>query len=270
MSHATYKRVTSRRDQSRVMSSHDITRSSSQDAMIPSTSPPSLSFSLVPLPAFRLKMIGLFCKRTLSKREYSAKETYNLKEPTHRSHPIARYFSAFPLLLARSPARLPLLLSCPFLHKTHTLPPCTKIVCSQSATSLQHTVLHYYTPLNTATHCNTLQLTSLHEDLVPEECNKDAEDLCLMLQCVAVCCSVLQCVAVCCSVLQCVATVRVLHFWKPRTFVSCFSVLQCVAVCGARCCSVLQCLLTSLHEYFVLIESHKGAEGLWCKLLHDQ
>jgi len=34
------------------------------------------------------KIIGLFCKRALYKRWYSAKETYNLKEPTTRSHPI--------------------------------------------------------------------------------------------------------------------------------------------------------------------------------------
>jgi len=34
------------------------------------------------------KIIGLFCKRDLSKRRYSAKETYNFKEPTNRSHPI--------------------------------------------------------------------------------------------------------------------------------------------------------------------------------------
>jgi len=36
-----------------------------------------------------LKMIGLFCKRALKKRQYSAKETYNFKEPTHCSHPIS-------------------------------------------------------------------------------------------------------------------------------------------------------------------------------------
>jgi len=36
-----------------------------------------------------LKIIGLFCKRALLNRGYSAKETYNLKEPTDRSHPIA-------------------------------------------------------------------------------------------------------------------------------------------------------------------------------------
>ena len=38
-----------------------------------------------------LEIIGLFCKRALQKRRYSAKETYNLKEPTDRSHPVARY-----------------------------------------------------------------------------------------------------------------------------------------------------------------------------------
>jgi len=46
-----------------------------------------------------LTIIGLFCKRALSKRLYSAKETYYFKEPTNRSHPIyvcthsARYAS---------------------------------------------------------------------------------------------------------------------------------------------------------------------------------
>jgi len=35
-----------------------------------------------------LEMIGLFCKRDLSKRRYSAKETYNFEEPTNHSHPI--------------------------------------------------------------------------------------------------------------------------------------------------------------------------------------
>jgi len=35
-----------------------------------------------------LKIIGLFCKRDLYKRRYSAKETYNFKESTNCSHPI--------------------------------------------------------------------------------------------------------------------------------------------------------------------------------------
>jgi len=35
-----------------------------------------------------LQMIGLFCKSALYKRLHSAKESYNPKEPTNRSHPI--------------------------------------------------------------------------------------------------------------------------------------------------------------------------------------
>jgi len=35
-----------------------------------------------------LKMMDLLCKRALWNRLYSAKETYDLKEPTNRSHPI--------------------------------------------------------------------------------------------------------------------------------------------------------------------------------------
>ena len=35
-----------------------------------------------------LKIIGLFCKRVLSKRRCPAQETYNIKEPTTCSHPM--------------------------------------------------------------------------------------------------------------------------------------------------------------------------------------
>ena len=34
------------------------------------------------------EIIGLFCKRDLSNRQYSAKETYHFIDPTDRSHPI--------------------------------------------------------------------------------------------------------------------------------------------------------------------------------------
>ena len=34
-----------------------------------------------------VKIVGLFCKRALIKRWYSAKDTYHFKEPTRRSHP---------------------------------------------------------------------------------------------------------------------------------------------------------------------------------------
>jgi len=36
------------------------------------------------------KIIGLFCKRALQKRRYSAKDTYILIDPTDRSHPILK------------------------------------------------------------------------------------------------------------------------------------------------------------------------------------
>jgi len=38
-----------------------------------------------------LQIKGLFCKRALQQRLYSAKETYDLKEPTNRSHPISNW-----------------------------------------------------------------------------------------------------------------------------------------------------------------------------------
>ena len=42
----------------------------------------------VPTISRLLKMVDMFCKRALSKKLYSAKETYNLKEPSNCSHPI--------------------------------------------------------------------------------------------------------------------------------------------------------------------------------------
>jgi len=39
------------------------------------------------------KMIGLFCKRVLQKKQYSAEETYNFIDPTKRSHPTVSYDS---------------------------------------------------------------------------------------------------------------------------------------------------------------------------------
>ena len=36
-----------------------------------------------------LKIVGLFSKRALLKRQYSAEETSNFKEPINRSHPIS-------------------------------------------------------------------------------------------------------------------------------------------------------------------------------------
>jgi len=38
-----------------------------------------------------LKMTGLFCRILSLLQGFFAKETYNFKEPTNRSHPISRY-----------------------------------------------------------------------------------------------------------------------------------------------------------------------------------
>jgi len=40
-------------------------------------------------------IIGLFCERALKKRQYSAKQTYRLIDPTNRSHPIAWHFHVY-------------------------------------------------------------------------------------------------------------------------------------------------------------------------------
>jgi len=64
--------------------------------------PPSITYcitlTLVPYTSYGvatisrlLKIIGLFCKRALQKRRYSAKKTYHFKEATTRSHPILTY-----------------------------------------------------------------------------------------------------------------------------------------------------------------------------------
>jgi len=45
-----------------------------------------------------LKITGLFCKRALYKRRYSAKETNNLKEPTNCSHAYPSPYSSLPFL----------------------------------------------------------------------------------------------------------------------------------------------------------------------------
>jgi len=50
-----------------------------------------------------LKIIGLFCKRALENRRYSAKETYDYKEPTKRSHPITILYRQFLLQGGQDP-----------------------------------------------------------------------------------------------------------------------------------------------------------------------
>jgi len=105
-----------------------------------------------------LKFVGLFCKRALYKRLYSAKETYNLKGSTNRSHP-TRIIS----------------------HPAHTAPAQKCVACQEDPVLQCVSVLQCV-----AVCCSVLQSTfSFPYPWVPR------------MQCVAVCCSVLQCVAVC-------------------------------------------------------------------------
>ena len=81
-----------------------------------------------------LKIKSLFCKKALWKRRYSAKETYDFKEPTNRSHPISD-------------------VGYPYAHG----------YLQQTATDcnrLQQTATDCNTLQHTATHCNTLQHTA--------------------------------------------------------------------------------------------------------------
>ena len=138
-----------------------------------------------------LKMIGLFCKRALLKKRYSAKETYHFKTPTHRSHPICEEVT-YEWVMAQSNASCHTWMS----HVTwewvmshmdqschgwvsrvsydcvvsdvnescHTrfLPCIMSPWHDNNATScstLQHTATHCNA---VATHCNTLQHTATH------------------------------------------------------------------------------------------------------------
>ena len=91
-----------------------------------------------------LKITRHFCKRALWKRLYSAKETYNLKEPTNRSHPIIRHMN----------------------ESYHTREQVTSNTWTHEPTThcntLQHTVTHCNTLQHIATHCSTLQHTLQH------------------------------------------------------------------------------------------------------------
>jgi len=68
-----------------------------------------------------LKTIGLFCKRTLQKRQYSAQETYNLKEPTNRSHPICIWWMIVATPYANDGLRRYASLFCALCFCTHMI-----------------------------------------------------------------------------------------------------------------------------------------------------
>jgi len=156
----------------------------------------------------RLKIIGLFCKRVPLKRRYSAKETYNFKEPTNRSYLIPTWCVAECCSVLQCSMFQHIAICCSvlqFFQGTADVPVSTKMV-----------------------RCRVLQCVAV---------------CCSVLQSVAECCRVLQGVVECCSVLQSVAECcRVLP-----SVAECCRVLQSVAECCrvlqsvAECCRVLQC-----------------------------
>ena len=96
-----------------------------------------------------LKMIGLFCKRDLSKRRYSAKETYTLKEPTNRSHPISR-FDTFCL---ETFCRISSLLQGSFAKETYHF---------KEPTNRSHPISIFDAPLKIQMHAQTHTHTNKH------------------------------------------------------------------------------------------------------------
>jgi len=100
------------------------------------------------------KIVGLFCKRDLLKRQYSAKETYDLIDPTDRSHPVCISQSAciWTHFVYRANLSLKARASC----KDDVWCICLMVCLMHS--SLQHTATHCNTLQHTATHCNTVCL----------------------------------------------------------------------------------------------------------------
>ena len=150
------------------------------------------------------KIICRFCKRALSNRRYSAKETCNFFEPTNRSPaPISLYAGRM----------------CSF---------CASIFCVYV-----HTATHCSTLQHTATHCNTLQHTATTRRRVWGRASMCCHVLFLLrgspswvrfvyvcvCECMCVCMCVCVCVCVCVSVRACV----------------CESVRVCVCVCVYVC-----------------------------------
>ena len=117
-------------------------------------------------------IIGLFCKKALKKRQYSAQETCNFIDPTNRSHP--HFHAPF---LKRVLANTENFMCSPSATATHcnalhhTLPHTVQHTMHRT---LQYTattwggdranagILNMCSPSSTATHCNELQHTLQH------------------------------------------------------------------------------------------------------------
>jgi len=116
------------------------------------------------------KIIGLFCKSALSKRRYSAKENYNLIDPTNPSHPVV-------------PCCRSLLRALFWVSFVWTGPLERASVVCLFCVALRCSALHCIAVCCRALQCVDLSsFTSFYSGSLS-------------------CCTVLQCVAPCCSVL---------------------------------------------------------------------
>ena len=102
-----------------------------------------------------LKFLDLVCKRARLKILFSAKETYNFKEPTNRSNPIYIFSHLHKIVCKHTVTH------CNALQ--HTATNCNTLQYTAThCNTLQHTATHCHTLPHTATHCNTLQHTATH------------------------------------------------------------------------------------------------------------
>jgi len=110
------------------------------------------------------KLIGLFCKRALWKRLYSAIQTCNLIDPANRSHPIVKYMSLCdnlhtPIYETYCNALQRTATHCNTLRRTETHCDALRRTATH-CDALQHTAIHCNALQHTAIHCNALEYTA--------------------------------------------------------------------------------------------------------------
>jgi len=116
------------------------------------------------------EIIGLFCQKALQKRLYSAKETYNFKEPTNRSHPILPHVASThqqTQIQSRVHTTRPITNHPPHTHthhmhaRPHT---CIKLHAHTCACTHQHTHTHVRTHTRAHTHTHTHIHTHIQDE----------------------------------------------------------------------------------------------------------
>ena len=115
-------------------------------------------------------IIGLICKRALWKRLYSAKETYNLIDPTNRSHSICLFWRAHSSI-QHANKNVHIANNCninvisteenPFSPPTSTLKQ-TRVRAHAHMRTHAHTHAHTHWHIHTRTHVHTRTYTRTH------------------------------------------------------------------------------------------------------------